>query len=40
MDKSIDDLIQEKMQDPEFKRLFEKDMSQLSSSVVLLKARY
>lgn len=39
MNKSIDELIQEKMQNPEFKRAFEKDMSQLSSSVALLKAR-
>ncbi|MBW8037328.1 XRE family transcriptional regulator [Lactobacillus helveticus] len=35
MSKSIDDVIQEKMKNPEFK----KDMAQFSSSVALLKAR-
>lgn len=39
MSKSIDDVIQEKMKNPEFKKAFEKDMAQFSSSVALLKAR-
>ena len=39
MSKSIDDVIQEKMKNPGFKKAFEKDMAQFSSSVALLKAR-
>ena len=39
MSKSIDDVIQEKMKNPEFKKAFEKDVAQFSSSVALLKAR-
>ena len=33
MSKSIDDVIQEKMKNPGFKKAFEKDMAQFSSSV-------
>ncbi len=39
MSKSIDNVIQEKMKNPEFKKAFEKDVAQFSSSVALLKAR-
>lgn len=39
MNKSIDDLIQEKMKNPEFKRAFEKDMAELSSSVTKASER-